>query len=69
MFGKGKMNQRTRVRKKLSALWLETESIHTPKLGNVQKLKASVISGGMSEVGSLLRELNMISIIYGILKN
>lgn len=63
MFGKGKMNQRTRVRRKLSAKWLETESIHTPKLANAQKLEASVISGGVSEVGALLRELNMISMI------
>ena len=68
MFGKGKMNQKTRVRRKLSAKWLETELIHTPKLGNAQKLEASVISGGMSEVGTLPRELNMISIICGILK-
>ena len=40
-----------------------------PKLGNAQKLEASVTSGGMSEMGALLRELNMISITCGILKN
>lgn len=64
MFGKGKMNQRTRVRRKLSGRVARDRINSYPKLGNVQKLEASVISRGMSEVGSLLRELNMISIIY-----
>ena len=40
-----------------------------PKLGNAQKLEESVTSGGMNEMGALLRELNMISITCGILKN
>ena len=51
MFGRGKANQRTRVRRKLSAKWLEIQSIHTPKLGKDQELEASVISGGESGRG------------------
>lgn len=68
MFGRGKANQRTRVRRKLSAKWLEIQSIHTPKVGKAQELEALVISGGESEAGAPLRELNMKSHTWNLKK-